>query len=194
MLLGSEGGPFLLGAVLDLGATKPRPAPPEVEDVEFQPEQVRKIRALDGGQFLRVLNFVAMEDLRGVFGTGLEGFGRTAAVPEGKGLASLGVVKLDDGGELREQESAKGKPQIKLRFTDPDLGELAVAVTDIRLCGTDQVTPSVADIRAIRNRLDSCYIAIGLSRAWSPSPRQQRRHWLQVNNIFPIDDPLWTRG
>ncbi len=47
LLLGAEGGPFSLGTVLDLGSTTARPAPPQVEDVEFEREGVRPVRTLD---------------------------------------------------------------------------------------------------------------------------------------------------
>ncbi len=193
LLLGAEGGPFSLGTVLDLGSTTARPAPPEVEDAEFEWEGVRPVRTLDREGFLRVLSFVAKPNLREIFGLDLDSLSATAAaVPEGKGRGSLGVLEMAGEVELTTRNRF-GKHEITFSFRDADLGFMSLKVTDIRLWKADHVTPSFRDIRALRSRLDGCYIAVGLTRALPVSSYQGVWHWLQVNNVFPMDDPLWDR-
>gem|GEM_PF-2178214 len=37
-----------------------------------------------------------------------------------------------------------------------------------------------------------CMVAVGLTRYW-PVPRYPGfGHWLQINNVFPMEDPLWV--
>ena len=190
LLLQSEGGPFSLGAVVDLGPTTPRPDVPEVEDVVFVRGRAKRVRNLDAVAFRRVLEYVAKPSLGEIFDADWVHDTKTAlAVATGAGRASLGVLRPVGGVELTSRQYA-GTQEIRFCFSDSDLGERSLKVTDIRLWEADQVTPSVANIDAILSRLDGCYIAVGLTRGW---PREAPRHWLQVNNIFPKDDPLWAR-
>ena len=193
-LLGTEGGPFALGAVMDLGPTKPRSMCPEVEDVEFASEEVSRVRTLDREGFLRALKFASKPNLRKVFGPDLRRLSATAAaVPEGTGSASLGVLKTSGEVGLSVRKRFR-KHEITFSLNDSDLGPISLKVTDIRLWKADHVTPSFDHVRAIRSRLDGCYISVGLTRAFPVSSYPGRWHWLQVNNLFPTDDPLSDRG
>lgn len=196
-LLKNEGGPVSLGQMLDLGPVQPCSSIPEVEDVEFDPSVLKPIRALTNKQFLKVLTSVVSPSLGDIFGTALRPMSKSrtsAAVPEGKGMASLGVLQLGVGPELWHHVNSWGKPEIRLRFLDQHLGELKLKVTDIRLWEHDQVTPSAKDIKVVGEQLNGCYISVGLTRAHEVSFYDGRQHWLQVNNIFPADKPLWDQG
>lgn len=193
-LLESEGGPFALGTVLDLGSVKPRPVVPEVEDSIFDPQRVRKVRTIDADEFLATLKSVSASSLREIFGSELNSEKRTSAsVPQGRGRASLGVLQPSGKVHLRVRHDF-GARVIRCSFLDPDLGWMSLKVTDIRLWGSDHTVPTDSNVDAIRTRLKRSYIAVGLGRAWSPDGIQPRQHWLQVNNIFPIEAPLWSRS
>ncbi len=189
-LLRSEGGPFTLGAVVDLGNTRHRPGHPEEEDLVFRPELIKTEKMLTPAEFAKVMDRFAKSSLGEIFGDDLVQLGRTAAVPKGAGIASLGVFRVE-GTKLSPEELEDGR--IRLIVADPDLGEMSLPVTDIRLWEPDHKTPVWSRIEAIRPVLEKrCLLAVGLSRAFPPDSPDSR-HWLQVNNIFPIDDPLWAR-
>ncbi len=44
--LHENGGPFALGAIVELGATTPNPNPPEVEDHWFWPDRARLVEMM----------------------------------------------------------------------------------------------------------------------------------------------------
>ena len=191
-LLTSQGGPFRLGAVVDIGKPRPRPVVPEVEDVVFDPRRTRTVEHLDGSEFRQVLDGITGASLRSIFGPPIVRKSRTAAaVPQYSGSASLGVLRAD--GAKLTVETRFDPPAIRVHFTDPDLGALAIKVTDLRLWESDQVTPAIASIKRIENALDECHLAVGLSRARRVSSYEGVWHWLQINNVFPAGDPLWAR-
>ncbi len=192
-LLLSAGGPFSLGIAVDLGPTDPRPNPPEVEDVLFSPGQVKLPRTFAGAEFWNRVGSVARPSLKEIFGDELVRLsGTAAAVPKGTGKASLGVIRIVGGTDLQWRKSYR-MDQIRLTFSDPDLGELSLNVNDLRLWKSDHITPAFSSIEAIRTRLQDCLLAVGLTRAHAVSSYRGSWHWLQVNNIFPIGDPLWAR-
>lgn len=191
-LLRSEGGHFALGAVVDLGNAQPQPTPPEVEDVVFAPVAVTAVKTFDPADFRRILDRLAEDSLRTIFGPDLERLSPTAAaVPEGRGEASLGVLRLSEAG--LQVKSEFEKQVLRFDFEDPDLGELSLKVTDLRLWESDHETPATEAVDRIKNHLDGCHIAVGLTRAREVSSYSGPRHWLQVNNIFPRNNPLWER-
>ena len=192
-LLRSEGGPFALGSVVDLGPTSPRPVPPEKEDVVFLPQEARQEKSLGGDRFEVLMRRFAQPSLREVFGDGLVRLSRTsAAVAKGQGIASLGVVQVAGSADLEARESY-GTPEIRFTYIDSDLGELSLKVTDLRLWRPDYKIAAFSQIEAIHTRLQDCLVAVGLTRAHAVSSYPGSWHWLQVNNIFPIGDPLWAR-
>lgn len=190
--LQSQGGQFSLGAVVELGTIDHRPDNPQVEDVLFKRWKANHISDLTPDEFESLLKRVASTSLRRIFGEELESLSLTAAAtPEGEGLASLGVLGPLDSVKLFKS-TFRGKSGIRFSFTDPDLGDITRPVTDVRLWQPDG-TPSTYDIEDIGDRIESCYIAVGLTRAKEYSRYPGKKHWLQVNNIFPQGDPLWSR-
>ncbi len=189
-------GPFALGAVVDLGRTEPRPVAPEVEDVVVDPGRLQFVGALCGRDFRELLDATAKDSLREVFGVELTGLSRTAAaVPRGSGSASLGVIRVARPVVVLNRPADRW--DLRLRFHDADLGDICIKVTDIRLWCPDHVTPDeqrIGELRSQLARCDDCFLAMGLTRPFRADAYDGERHWLQVNNVFPPANPLWTRG
>ena len=191
-LLRSEGGPLSLGGMVDLGSIHSRPMAPEVEDVVFSPELVRPLKQFDGIEFGKLVGSVSKPSLSAIFGDKLTRLsGTAAAIPRGAGDTSLGVLRVSGGAHLQTTVSYR-KHEIRFAFGDCCLGELSLKVTDLRLWERDHSTPAFSRIEAIQTRLQDCLVAVGLTRYWEVPRYPGFGHWLQVNNIFPIDDPLWT--
>ena len=178
-LLACNGGPFELRRVVDLEWIEPRPMPPQVENVVFRPDRVKRLGRLPPERFWEMLEKAAEGSLRAVFGPELTAKSRTAAfLPADRGRASLGVLSPGEV-ELAEETGYKNKPEVRLRLTDPGLGIIAIEVNDLRLRKGDHRTPASGKIEQLQGRLDGCLISVELTRKF------RGRYWLQVNNIFP---------
>jgi hypothetical protein len=189
-LLASEGGPFALGHVLELGETTFRGQMPEIEDRLFDPQVVTVLQKLDAAALHRVCAEVAATRLRDVFGPDLEWINHrpdhpgTAAVPEHQGLRSLGCCWVQNA--VLRVAAVENRRKVRLRFTEDDM-QFSVAVTDVRLYQDDRVTPhepAIAAMQAAIARHPRTLLSVGLSRAHRYEPRQPARHWLQVNNLL----------
>lgn len=188
--LRSEGGHFHLGSKVDLGEVRHEPVPPDVEDVVVDAKQVKFIEDLGREHFLKILDGLAQDSLRSIFGPDLDSCRSTAAfMPVGAGERSLGILKLS--GAKLEERVGYVNPEIRLVFEDPDFGKLEIHVTDLRLW--DGYRPKKDRVKRIQGELDDCLVAVGLTGAKEVSSYLGPRHWLQVNNIFPRSDPLWER-
>ncbi len=187
-----EARPFALGSLVELGETKPNPEPPEVEDHLFRPEHARVLGRLSSQRYLDLLRANAQHSLLAIFGNELERQNRTYAVQKGRGIASLGILRV------------RRKPDIdidrygKLRLRLPCAGEspASLPVTDLRFVESDHKTirqEVLADVkRRMKHGID-VYLMLGLTRAFSKDGVDQERHWLQVNGICLADRPLGER-
>lgn len=192
-LLKSKGGPVSLGAVIDLGSVISCSDPPKVEDIEFDLEQIKLLQDLRSDEFFQeAIKCVTKSSLKDIFGEELiPRYTASAVIPEGIGTASLGILgPLDDVRLFEEIDDYSGRPKIRFSFNDQHIGNLDLSVTDLRLWNIDQRTPYTDIMNIMNDHLDGCYIAVGLTGIYG---RKRRYHWLQVNNIFPKDDPLWAR-
>ena len=184
--LRSRGGHFHLGSKVDLGNIRPEPIPPEVEDVVVDVKQVELVEDLDQERFWKILDGLAQDSLRSIFGPDLESQRSTSAyVPVGTGERSLGILRLS-GAKLEERDES----EIRLMFGDRDFAKLELKVTDLRLW--EGYRPKKDRVKRIQGELDDCLVAVGLTGAWGPEGKIER-HWLQINNIYPRSDPLWER-
>ena len=183
-LLHSNGGPFELGRLVDLGKVESNPSPPEVEDVLFDPRQVKVVKQLQAERFVNTLKESTKKSLRSIFGPELRATpAKTAAfVRPGQGRASLGVISPSNA-ELVEQIGYRGDSEVRLQFDDSDLGSIAPKVTDLRLWD-DHRTPATDNIERLQGQLDGCLASVGLTREF------KGKHWLQINNIFPRRNPF----
>jgi hypothetical protein len=188
-LLASAGGPFEVGAVVELGETTPVPSPPEVEDQHFDPAAARQIGRLKPEKYLGLLDEVAERSIRYGFGPDLEHRGRYKFASEtGRGECSLLCVRMEE--YIALQISNWGTLQLRFNVAN----ECAYApVTDLRFYEPDQTTIRKSLVRSVAARLRQrtrAWVMFGLSRPWAPPEETTERHWLQVNGICLEDDPL----
>lgn len=186
-LAGVMGGCFEIGALVDLGETRPCGTPPETEDVAFSAWSAEKIRDLPPGELWRVLQSVAAGNLEKLFGKDLERAGRTFAVPEGHGATSLGCLTPESRTVLRSWEN-------KIRLEVHYRGEpVSLSVTDLRLYHVADYQPDRDVVERTARRLRRgapVLLSVGLTRPWRKEGDFAARHWLQVNNLHFEDNRL----
>lgn len=187
-LLVVEGGPFVLGGIVDLGTVQPAPSPPETEDHRFSTRAITSVGRLDPAEYLELLDRVGADNLESIFGPELEQRGRSFAIEEGHGTTSLGVLRLQE--QLDLEIDAYGK--LRLRFDDGGT-PIHVGVTDLRFVEEDHRTLKYDVIEDVRQRLRGgvgAVLMVGLARAFTAAGDDRSRHWLQVNGICLEDRPL----
>jgi Dual OB-containing domain len=188
-LLREEGGPFGVGAVVDLGPVRHQPAAPQTEDHQFQTHRARRVEDLNGDEFLAVLDAASSTSLEDGFGAELERVGWRYAVDVGKGSRSLVVLRARRRPVL-EIDDRYGR--LQLRFDDPD-PRTYLSVTDARFFEPDHATirrNTVADVaRRLRAGVD-VYLMLGLARPYQASKDDRERHWLQLNGLCLVDLPV----
>jgi hypothetical protein len=188
-LLARQGGPFEMGALVDLGGVTPHTQLPSVEDAVFSPAAARAVGAEDTRRFFQRLRSCARPRLRELFGLSLHPQARGCALENGWGIASLGCLC---GARVRGPYlSHEGKP--RLDVSDGEL-DVTLTITDLRLCPGDCSTPEPAKVDELRRRIEigaEVILSVGLSRAWQKPGEDVPRHWLQVNNVHLEGDPVW---
>lgn len=188
-LLADAGGPFEIGAVVELGETTPVPSPPEIEDHSLDPAAAEQVGRLKPEKYLGLLDEVAQHSIRYGFGPDLKHQGRYKFATEtGRGECSLLCVRMEEFIAL--QISDWGTLQLRFNVAH----ERAYApVTDLRFYEPDQTTIRKSLVRSVAARLRKrtrAWVMFGLSRPWAPPEEEVERHWLQVNGICLEDDPL----
>lgn len=188
-LLTDNGGPFEIGAVVELGETRPVPNPPEIEDQRFDPAAARQIGRLKPEKYLGLLDEVAERSIRYGFGPDLEHQGSYKFATEaGRGERSLLCLRMEEFTALQ----ISGWGTLQLRFNVAHKRAYA-PVTDLRFFEADQKTIRKAVVKDVAARLRKrtrAWVMFGLSRPWAPPDETTERHWLQVNGICLEDDPL----
>ncbi len=191
-LLRPAGGPFGIGAIVDLGRVEPRPSPPECEDHRFRPSRARHIEDLSAADFLDALSRVSAASLEDGFGPSLERVGWKYAVEAGAGDRSLAVVRAVRRPVL-DIDRTYGRLQLRFNDSDPPA---YLPVTDLRFYETDQATicrDLVADVaRRLKAGVDA-YLMLGLARAYRAQDDDRGRHWLQLNGLCLADRPVGSR-
>jgi hypothetical protein len=182
-----HGGPFRIGAVIDLGRTVPRPTAPEVEDHVFAPGSVRFSRMADPNKLWRFLEERSASSLRSIFGKTLNRDGSTASMPAGTGIASLGVLRLRGYSRIEQRYE-----KLRIVVLDKNLGRLSLPLTDLRLFDLESNSINDRRVELLQDRLRGrdVLLSVGVSRPWGPEG-SELRHWLQVNNVHLDDNPLW---
>jgi hypothetical protein len=184
----SEGGVFGIAAVAELHSVRRVGLAPAVEDAYFDLRASRLIGTGGAENFWKVLTRVANRRLTAIFGHSLARHDGRCIVPLGEGLASLGCLVPATPPRLYVNE--RGRLRLDL---DDGLVEVRTPVTDLRLREMDHETLRMDAINDLARRLaggTQCILSVGLTRAW-PSPADGvKRHWLQVNNIHLLDDPV----
>jgi hypothetical protein len=190
-LLRQEGGVFDIGTEVDLGAVRPVGRAPETEDHIFNPANLRAITKLIPEQFWETITKPARMSLAEIFGPDLHHIGNGFAVSVNQGAASLGCLRMNTPVELIIA-NFDGRDTLKLHGAGTD-GEFWLAVTDIRLYKQDQRTLNIAEIDRINELLQSekdVILSVGLARSWQKPGDEEKRHWLQLNNIHLKSCPI----
>jgi hypothetical protein len=190
-LLARHGGPFDIGARVDLERGHAVGHPPEIEDYQFDPRYAVRQGYATPGEFWAWLQQVARPHLREIFGPALHIQGTGCVVAPGSGDSSLGCLLALRPPLLRLNEAGKIRCLLPSRSVTLDL-----AVTDLRLYSYEggQYVPRRALVEAIAARLERgvrTILSVGLGRAFTPLEGGPAFHWLQVNNLHLEDDPLW---
>jgi hypothetical protein len=190
--LAEEHRPFALGALVELGETKPNPNPPEVEDHLFWPERARVLGRLSPQRYLDLLRVNAQHNLQAIFGRELQRQNRTYAVDKGRGTASLGVLRAQRKPDIRIDHYGKLRLQLQRAGESPAY----LPVTDMRFVEPDHKTirqDVLADVKTRMKHGIEVYLMLGLTRAFLKDGDDRERHWLQVNGICMADRPLGER-
>lgn len=195
--LARYGGPFEMARIVELGSPRPAPDLPHVEDHIFVPARAKLDRPAAAHEFWRLLEEIAGESLRDIFGAALQDAGRGRwATGLGQGLASLGLLRPARPPELYRTLGPGGKQGVRMRLSDGAI-DVDASVTDLRLFGEDHATPDVARIRAASEWIGNTrgvILSVGLTRKFRPADDAPYRHWLQVNNIHIQEEPTWALG
>jgi hypothetical protein len=182
-LLRENGGPLGVGALVDLGAVRPRPTQPQTEDHEFRPRRARHVRDVTDEEYLDLLGAVSHTGVETAFGPDLVAIrpGKLA-VPVAHGARSLAVIPLE-GARLRVKH---GKLYLVL---GPPTIAAEIRVTDVRLYdGALQIREAV--VKDVNRRLAAgvkAYAMLGLARAIPDEDRNGEVHWLMANGICLAD-------
>ena len=187
-LLASEGGPFAIGTLVELGEVTPHPEAPETEDHLFWPQRATVVGRLSPNRYLELLSEHARHRLHEIFGDELERHGWTYAVDKDCGTASLGVLRVRRKPGLEVDRYGK----LRLRLNDEQKPSF-LPVTDTRFVEADHKTIKtevLADVNARMQRGVGVLLMLGLTRAFQKSDEDCERHWLQVNGICMTDRPL----
>jgi len=191
-LLGSNGGPFDIGSVVDLGPTTYAGHAPELEDHNFEPARTRWLFDDDPDDYWDLLAGVTQESLEEIFGPELELWDESGTVDVGEGRASLGCLTPEKQPWLYVDH--RGTVRMVLDYLMPSVD---LSVNDLRLYERDQRTPRRDLVQSVQRRLESgieAILSVGLTRPWRKRGDFAEMHWLQVNNIHLKDDPLWRLG
>ena len=189
-MLARNGGPFAIARVVDIGRAEPVGRSPHVEDCLFDPRQARATQRADPCGFWTLLEQCAKTSLRDVFGDDLETVGHSCAVPEGKGIASLGCLLPASMPGLYVDPS---RNRVRMSLEDESFSVQA-AVTDLRLYEQDHATPRKNVVERMRAEIRKgvrVILSVGLGRPWKKEEDTAPRHWMQVNNVHLESYPVW---
>jgi hypothetical protein len=190
-LLIERGGPFEIGAILDLGDVSAAPRAPAIEDHHFLVTNTKRVKRLQSDEYFHLLDRVAKEDLQEIFGPDLKRRKQTFAVDRGAGSASLGVLRVEQKIDLTSGRYGG----LRLQLGE---GKTAVhlPVTDLRFVEEDHKTVRDDVVEEVRWRIGSgvqVILMVGLTRPFKVSDDDDERHWLQINGICLADRPLGSR-
>ena len=193
-LLHTRGGIFDMAGIVDLGKVEYYGRKPQTEDYFFHPNEARYISPYPPEKFWKLIEDTSLDSFRGIFGEQLKDIGtRGCGFEEHKGEHSLGCLFPARKPKLYVKEREGKPPQVRATVRDADR-EYDLGVTDIRLYGSDHVTPDLEMIDVVARRMNKgilCYLSVGVTRLFAPSPDMAPMHWVQVNNFHMFDDSAW---
>jgi hypothetical protein len=188
-LLADSGGPFELGARVELGNLTPALDPPHIEDHAFDPAKAHRIDSLDPRDYLDLIDSVSERTLRLAFGSDLRRVTeKKYATDPGLGDCSLACIRLRGPTALEFD----GFDHLVLRFEQAAKVSYA-KIADLRFYGDDGTGLRHSLFDDVSGRLREgvrAWAMFGLARAWKVRANVAERHWLQVNGICLEDHPL----
>ncbi|MGH9041962.1 MAG: hypothetical protein ACRDZ3_17210 [Acidimicrobiia bacterium] len=169
------GGPFGVGELVDVGFSRRVGVAPLVEEREVEESNLRPLGRITDAEFWSLLETLGQDSLPAIYGDDLTRRpSGSARVPEGRGRASLGVLRCPGPAELFRRGG-----QLRMGIDDLQLGSLDLAVFDFRLRDAHGV-PIDPLWNVIRRRVSAgepVILSVGLSRPFNGV------HWLRVDNI-----------
>lgn len=185
---GCMNGPFDIGHVVDIGSVWNVGQAPELEDREFSLGSVVPQGCVAPETFWKVLNSTTHRTLGAAFGPELQPWGQSRTVGVGRGTASLAIIKPRRVPELIVTRYEK----LRLAVETSDF-QGTLPVTDLRLYDSfyEINMDAVARTRNLLAKTKGVLIGVGLTRPWQRPGDHEPRHWLQVNNLHFVEEPLW---
>jgi hypothetical protein len=187
-LLAENGGPFEIGAVIDLGDAAPWPAPPETERHLFSPAATTRAGRLDADDYLALLDRVSSPDLESIFGPDLVRLTRGYALEPGRGSASLGVLRVEAAPRL-EIEHRWARLRIVVQIPE----RVAFQVVDVRFLAENHQRLEGDLIDDVNRRMASgvgVFLTVGLGPPVQVLDDDRERRWVNVTGICLADQPL----
>lgn len=186
----APGGPFDMGAIVELGKTHPAGArPPEVEDVLFVPERSQRLGYIAPARLWDILVTEAADSLHAIFGTELEHHhNRRASVPVLMGEASLGAYRPIASCTLAVRESG-GTQGLRIQLASEGLD---LSLTDARYYVDEFQAPDMERVRHAQHEIQRAVdviLGVGLTRPFARTEGEPARHWLQVNALHLESNP-----
>ncbi|MDX6719722.1 MAG: hypothetical protein QOJ63_1976 [Solirubrobacteraceae bacterium] len=185
-LLRENGGPFGVGALVDLGPVRAQPNPPETEDHGFVTANARRLKDITSDEYVAVLQEVSVATLEEAFGHDLECVNyRKYAIEAGRGTQSLAVIRLRGRPRLRADNWGK----LLLELNDPNT-PCSLSMTDVRFYETDQTTIKHGVVADVNTRLSAgvdAFLMLGLARAFVAKGYDRSLHFLQGNGLCLVD-------
>ncbi len=185
MLLRENGGPFGVGALVDIGSVRPCPDAPETEDHAFDATRATRVSDVSDAAYLELLTGMHAADLGSAFGPELERVGRTYAVEPGNGRSSLAVLRAENRPVLK----INGYGELRLWYNDAE-PPANLSVKDVRFFEDDHKTIKTRAVDDVSRRLRrgvGALLMLGLTRPWSKPGETHERHWLQLNGLCLAD-------
>jgi hypothetical protein len=187
-MLATQGGVFDVGANVDLGRTRWRGKPPEVEDVLFGERAARAAKPLPGPELFDLLRKHAGGSPEQVIGPDLVREGNSLVTMPGSGKRSLVLTRAQEPVRItmRMSRNERDEELARIRFVRGD--GIDLSVTDVRLYKRDMVTPDPERVRWLQARLaqrPEVLLCYGLGRPYNG------RHYLQLNNVHLSNAPDW---
>lgn len=185
-LLRENGGPFGVGALVDLGEVQACPNPPDSEDHTFTATRASAVQDLEGEVYMELLRTIGVPDLSAGFGPELrEVRARKFAVAAGEGQRSLAVMPLEQG----ELDIRFGNLYLDL---DQPHARADVRVTDVRFYEPDHTTIKRSIVQDVNTRLRrgvEAHLMMGLARPLNDEQAGEVQ-WLMANGLCLADRPV----
>jgi hypothetical protein len=179
------GGPFDMGAVVELGEARAVGRVPEIEDYLVWPDDLAHVGYVSRARVWELVRETASSSLEDIFSDQLKRSGdrmSRASVSPGQGKASLGCFA--PSGEVRlHVREINGTANIRIELAEEGLD---LSLTDARYYTDHYRRPHrqrIAAAQAAIGRGEGVVLGVGLTRPFAPSEEGPERHWLQVNAL-----------